>query len=483
VERFKPELLPGSGRHLIEASAGTGKTYALMSLMIRALAVDGHQPEHCLLMTFTRASTRELRARVRERLIEEVDLLRRGQSELTSTYPEFSEGIGIERLSRALRRIDAIEIQTIHGFAIRLINDFGPSIGIPSFPVETEVGSIRQEVAIDCYRQLIKDQGMQIVRSLTGGLKAFIGHAELAWKPIDDIRPSQTVCPDISGIGSEFTERKDALLSDIDSLFALKGMTRQSLETHCANIKTATTRQDIPEKSAKYFLEREDKFTGTVFDQWVELVKPSDTEIKFRAYCLYQLRKQFRYRLNELGITDNDQVIRDAAKVANRLNNESPIHTLILLDEFQDTDCHQWSMLDQLYPDEPDRLMVMVGDPKQAIYRFRGADTAFYHQIRKTLPEQSLWYLDTVYRSSQTVVDGLNALFDGDYPVGRDLQYHPLKAGRPQDIPPLTLNHREVSGFQWIDSLSPDSVVGLTQYLIASGLQGSCKIGSQPITE
>ena len=483
MERFKPELLPGSGRHLIEASAGTGKTYALMSLMMRALAVDGHQPENCLLMTFTRASTRELRARVRERLIGEIDQLSRGQSELTTVYPELSKDVGIERLNHALRQIDAIDIQTIHGFAIRLINDFGPSIGIPSFPVETELESVRQEVAIDCYRQLIREQGTQIIVSLTGGLKAFVGHAELAWKPIDTINPGTTVCPDLRGIMSEFTERKDALLSDIESLFALKGMTRKSLETHCASIEKATCRQDIPEKSAKYFLEREDKFKGTVFDQWVELVKPSDIEVQFRAYCLHQLRQQFRHRLNELGITDNDQVIRDAAEVANRLNNERPKHTLILVDEFQDTDRHQWAMLDHLYPDEPERFMVMVGDPKQAIYRFRGADTAFYHQIRKRLPDQSLWCLDTVYRSSQTVVDGLNALFDGNYTVGKELQYHPLNAGRPADISPLTMNHKEAAGFQWIDSLTPESVVKLTQSLLAGGQQGSCRIGSQPISE
>ena len=483
MERFKPELLPGSGRHLIEASAGTGKTYALMSLMMRALAVDGHQPDNCLLMTFTRASTRELRARVRERLIDEIDQLSRGQSELTATYPELSEAIGIERLNHALRQIDAINIQTIHGFAIRLINDFGPSIGITSFPVETDIGSLRQEVAIDCYRQLLKEQGVEIIRSLTGGLKAFVGHAELAWKPIDTINPHTTICPDLSRITSEFTERKDALLADIDSLFALKGMTRKSLEGHCAAIEKATTRQEIPEKSAKYFLDREEKFQGTVFDQWVELVKPSDIEVQFRAYCLYQLRQQFRRRLNELGITDNDQVIRDAAQVATRLANERPKHTLILVDEFQDTDRHQWAMLDHLYPDEPGRLMVMVGDPKQAIYRFRGADTAFYHQIRKSLPDQSLWYLDTVYRSSQTVVDGLNALFDGNCPVGRELQYHPLKAGRPNDIPPLTVNQEETGGFQWIDSLTPEAVVELTQSLLASGQQGSCRIGSQPISE
>ena len=101
----------------------------------------------------------------------------------------------------------------------------------------------------------------------------------------------------------------------------------------------------------------------------LELIGPSDDEVKFRAYCLHQLREQLRLRLNELGISDNDQVIRDAAEVARRVDNERPTHTLILVDEFQDTDRHQWAMLDHLYPDEPQRLMVMVGDPKQAIYR------------------------------------------------------------------------------------------------------------------
>ena len=60
-------------------------------------------------------------------------------------------------------------------------------------------------------------------------------------------------------------------------------------------------------------------------------------------------------------------------------------------------------MLDQLYPDTPTRLMMMVGDPKQAIYRFRGADTAFYHQVVSSLPETSRWNLDTVYRSTEDI--------------------------------------------------------------------------------
>ena len=63
------------------------------------------------------------------------------------------------------------------------------------------------------------------------------------------------------------------------------------------------------------------------------------------------------------------------------------------------------------------------------------------------------------------------------------MQCHPLKAGRPADIPPLTVNHKEATGFQWIDSLTPESVVKLTQSLLASGQQGTCRIGSRSISE
>ena len=83
-------------------------------------------------------------------------------------------------------------------------NDFGPAVGIPSFPVETDSTELRQEVVIDCYRQLIKECGARDVLALTGGLKAFMTHAELAWKPIEDIIPPNTECPDLGIIVSGF---------------------------------------------------------------------------------------------------------------------------------------------------------------------------------------------------------------------------------------------------------------------------------------
>ena len=137
-------------------------------------------------------------------------------------------------------------------------------------------------------------------------------------------------------------------------------------------------------------------------------------------------------------------------------------------------------MLDHLYPDEPQRLMVMVGDPKQAIYRFRGADTAFYHQVRNTLPDQWLWYLDTA--TAFTGHDRLTCTCSMITTRYEMLRYQPLETGRPEDIRPPTMNDAEAAGFQWIESLSPQTSSNSRRRL-AGGQQGSCRIGTRPITE
>ena len=81
------------------------------------------------------------------------------------------------------------------------------------------------------------------------------------------------------------------------------------------------------------------------------------------------------------------------------------------------------------------------------------------------------------------MIDGLNTLFNNNHPVGDVLRYQPLETGRPEDIRPLTMNDVEAAGFQWIESLSPQNVVQLTASLLAGGQQGSCRIGTRPITE
>ena len=175
--------------------------------------------------------------------------------------------------------------------------------------------------------------GSADVLALTGGIKAFMTHAELAWKPIEDIIPPNTECPDLGIIVSGFKARKTSVEPTIDDLVELDGLSNAAVRRHASKILNAQTRRDIPKKTIEYFLDREEEHEGTVFDDWVGLIKPCQTESEFRAYCLHELRALYAKRLAEHGITDNDQVIRDAALVASRLEVDGPSHTVILIDE------------------------------------------------------------------------------------------------------------------------------------------------------
>ena len=449
------------------------------------LVVEGRPPESILLMTFTRASTRELNSRVRERLNKELEDLEDGQSELFRTYSDLSEEKGRHRLLNAIAHIDAIEVLTIHGFAIQLVQDYGPETGIPSFPVEADTTAIQTEVAIDLYRKLGESIPLDLLRQVTGGLSGILNQTKLAFAPIEKITPKVSACPDLSMISIEFEATKKRILPSREALLNLKGVVTNAISKHCDAMEKAANRWDIPKGTRDYFLDkkRADRLSGTEFDNWVELVTPSRTEIAFKSFILKELKQQYKTRLQTLGITDYDQIIRDAEKIAGYIGDQGPSHQVILVDEFQDTDRNQWSMLDALYPDTSERLMVMVGDPKQAIYRFRGADPEFYHHVKKSLPQTSCWTLNTVFRSANTVVDALNTLFTNTETVGKSIGYRPLTGDQQVDVAPLTLGTQELSGFVWTESIEPKDVVRLIQWLLHKSKQGLCHFRGVPLTE
>jgi len=154
VQLFKPNNIPINGRQLIEASAGTGKTFALMSIAIRMIAIEGRQARELILMTFTRASTRELRARIRERIMDELAALQNNRSELFTLYPKMDPLHASKHLEIAARELDDIEIQTIHGFAIKVLSELGPIVQINPATLIDDTELLLQEAALDVYRDL-----------------------------------------------------------------------------------------------------------------------------------------------------------------------------------------------------------------------------------------------------------------------------------------------------------------------------------------
>ena len=111
-----PHTLPLRGTHLVEASAGTGKTYAIATLFVRLVAELGHPVDRILVVTFTEAAAAELRDRIRRRLREA-----RARTE---------EGLAARRLDLAIRTFDEASISTIHGFCHRVLHDSAFETGV-----------------------------------------------------------------------------------------------------------------------------------------------------------------------------------------------------------------------------------------------------------------------------------------------------------------------------------------------------------------
>lgn len=129
-KEFDAATTPIEGRMLLEASAGTGKTYSLMRVLLRLLVEKGIELDRILVVTFTNAATDELSSRLRSNLTELIEQIRLNKSgsfnDLLDSWGEkkYSQDIILEKLQTALNKIDDAAIFTIHGFCQRILQDF-----------------------------------------------------------------------------------------------------------------------------------------------------------------------------------------------------------------------------------------------------------------------------------------------------------------------------------------------------------------------
>ncbi len=334
-----------TGTTALEASAGTGKTYALAGLATRFIAEGGILPSQLLIVTFTRAATGELRARVRDRLIETASFL-----EGTGRAPDDDDVLlhhlraadvpnRLMRLRRAITEFDATTISTIHGFATQVRQTLGASAGI------------------DPDARLLDDT-----------------------KDLVD-----EVCADVLAAASLVVGSATEL---------------PTLATLCAATRLVADRSDV-------------RLEPHRVDQGAEEAQLYSTHLV--RECLSTLDERRRHR----GSVSFDDVLIQLRRALQGPNGGSVVGTLrdrfsvALIDEFQDTDRVQWDIFSTVFGGEDnDSTLVLVGDPKQAIYRFRGADIGTYLEAvgRSGTQRRSL---RTNWRSDGAVLTALEALFTG----------------------------------------------------------------------
>jgi len=355
---------------LIEASAGTGKTYALAALATRYVAEGGVTASELCVVSFTEAATAELRGRVRSRLAE-------AAAHLADEAPESSDPILAHLaagpadhlasrrtgLEAAVADFDTATIATIHGFCSRLVAATGAD-------TTTTVADDRTTI-----EELINDH--------------FVArHAD----------------------GSEPLTTTDKLARAVELRLRLPD----------AILHTVTVGDLTKKPNANQLTCAE----GT--QELAALIDTLATETRVR-------RARARRRTFDDLLTDARAVLTgaDGAAVVAALRRRFRV---VLIDEFQDTDTVQWDIFRTAFLDGPDPVtVVLVGDPKQAIYRFRSAELSAFLRARTfTLRSGgSVWSLDTNYRSDARLLGALEHVFGG-YDFGDDaVRFHPVRAEAP----------------------------------------------------
>jgi exodeoxyribonuclease V beta subunit len=476
--------MPLHGRVLIEASAGTGKTWNIGVIYLRVLLERGLPVEKILVTTFTDAAAQELRERLRRRLVEAESLLESGAIDPASTNP-LEAWLGElcpeeEQLRQALRRIqlarsdlDRAPVSTIHAFCQRVQRDYPLESGA-AFASDKlfDESQLQRECVEDFWRRrylagavapreaelLLKDGPEGLLRDL-GGLSnnadAQIqdgGLAELerqlaALALPENIAELQRLVDDAAlykRSNAAFRSRLReivAALHDDDEAQLAKSLS-DVFEPDQLSAQEAPTRAGelsghlliVALQALRPLLGLRDVFTrGAVL---------ADAARFCRAEIPRRARQRHVFTYSMLIDAVHQRLCGGAAGdlLADRLFDAFPV---ALIDEFQDTDQRQFAIFDRIYRSRG--TLVMIGDPKQAIYSFRGGDIAAY--LRAAAQADHRYSLGINYRSSGALVEALNAWYahvDGGFEHPQ-IRYQRVAAAGEADKTPYASDNQIVS--------------------------------------
>ena len=473
--------LPLRGIQLIEASAGTGKTWSIASLYVRLIL--GHEslsktepkalmPKDILVVTFTKAATQELQDRIRNRLNETAQYLRHPDE---TTSDGFLKGIGdiitdphqrlaaAYRLNLAAESMDDAAIFTIHGWCQRMLRQHAFDSGSL---FEVEVVNDPMDLLLECARDYW--------RTVFYPLKKNEIHQVISWVAETPEALLKRV-RDLLDVGSRAFEALEASqVQDLRQAFAsLESSQAQRLETEIrARTLWHTHVRDIEELIRKALADKIlDGRNYTKMDErlekiaaWAALGGHLDEKIKierftpgrfvlkdpiggkepsheafdalkgyleakdstraedaFRKVILIHAARWIRHQFEKIkhtrAIVDQDDLIAKLHQSLTQTGDESLAaviraqYPVALIDEFQDTDPLQYEIFKRIYGKAKDQeAWLMVGDPKQSIYGFRGADIYAYLDARGQ-EGVARHTLDTNYRSTPALVDAVNRIF------------------------------------------------------------------------
>lgn len=460
IQTLDPLLFPLHGQRLIEASAGTGKTYTIAGLYLRLLLGHGDNGsaysqalsvEQILVVTFTEAATQELRERIRNRIYQA--RLAFSQSKLGHfETDDFTQALlddvedhprAAQLLLQAQRQMDDAAIYTIHGFCQRMLTQNAFESGsLFNHEFITDETALRERAVADFWRQefypldkslvyLVRQQWASPQKLLTD-IESYLSGplmAIIAPKMTEDLvlwhQQNQEKINKVKNDWLKCVGEIEALIKN--SGVCKKTYKKNSVPNWLAQITDWALQQTqdyiLPqnvERFSKSVLENKTAKgtvpTHKIFDD-IECLIADVPNLKsmLQAHAIVQVRALLEKEKRRFAWLCFDDLL---SQLALALQNDKQgilaqrirtLYPIAMIDEFQDTDAQQYQIFSDIYQDNDDCGLIMIGDPKQAIYAFRGADIFTYIYARKKVKDH--YNLSVNWRSSSAMINAVNRLF------------------------------------------------------------------------
>ncbi len=454
------------GVSIIEASAGTGKTYTLCRIALRLMLEEGISIDRILAVTFTEAATIEMKSRIRDLLQQCHDEIRlnRIQEPILIELLEkadTSEQELLQKLRLNLELFDEASIYTIHGFCKQALEQTALE---SSSPMQADIDNVEETLVEQLRSEFIRIRIIEASHTLSAlyqkdnqieDLLKTIGR-ETSRHPYARIEPNST---------EQTWVDLDRALQDIVSEWESFAIYMEAVEPSLAKnrkfgnawrsgiFETAARQIEADQFANSQSLEALSFATLENFlkaflkakapqcePEWIRLV---DSFWESARNAKFTLANQYRnwlsdglatakQRNNTLSFNDllhklKASLMGPHGKALVRILRSR--YDAALIDEFQDTDPVQYYILDTLFNDS-DKYLFFIGDPKQAIYRFRGADIFAYIDVANSAKAHHT-SLDTNYRSRPNLVGGLNAFFSSAREgfIFEEIGFDPVKSG------------------------------------------------------
>ncbi|MDN3504540.1 MAG: UvrD-helicase domain-containing protein [Rhabdochlamydiaceae bacterium] len=466
-------------RHLfLEASAGTGKTFAIENLIIRQI-LDGVDCEEILVVTFTKAATRELKNRIANALNNAYDIIRTRKKGVI----DYLDSLRVEDVKPALRKvrsalcqIEVMQILTLHGFCFRSLqrNAFEARQSFLDNEDESVVKEIKHLI-LDQFRTISEDKLHPIQ------FRILLKHHRNDFKALlDSIQRLIEFDIEVEEVNSflesyaQFSDKlkvldRDSLAHDLELSFSCYNKIKSrdgSLHIQFQSqyeliLEVMTSGEISKEEFARllgdktFFLElmtnhnlkkSVKEFPKLLNRGAIEYIKEDLVPIVVRAksanrillYLVSQFHPSIIEHIQGHKGAFPDALLHQMDKALNEsafMKQMSDQYKVVIVDEFQDTDPVQWSILKKIcLIDHPNlALLALIGDPKQSIYSFRNADLFTYMEARRHLDDDAHYILGTNYRSESKLMEALNLFFSSQLTFeesGESLSYIPVLAAK-----------------------------------------------------